>query len=101
MADTRSTPEVLVTSSTLTRPTTATPAVEDCAQLVVEIGEPGTTLDALAKVVTMLRGRRWDVRAVDADLDAGVVRLSVRTDRAELLVGQLQRVVVVGSVSQG
>lgn len=100
MADTRSSPEVPVTSSTLTRPADA-PDSTLCAYLAVELCEPGTTLDALAKIVTMLRGRRWDVRAVDADLDAGLVRLAVRTGRVELLVGQLERVAVVAAVRAG
>lgn len=94
-----------MTSTMLTRPdtTSATPSPEagGCVHLDLELCAPGTTLDALAKIVTMLRGRRWDVRAVDADLDAGVVRLSVRTERAELLTRQLERVVVVGAVRTG
>lgn len=88
-----------MTGSTLTRPAGTAPGPDPCAHLVVELCDPGTTLDALTKIVTMLRGRRWDVRAVDADLEAGVVRLSVRTERVELLAGHLERVVVVGSVS--
>ncbi|MBW0103774.1 hypothetical protein [Pseudonocardia sp. KRD291] len=97
-----------MTSSMLTRPDSPSaparqepgaPSPEDgCVHLDLELCAPGTTLDALAKIVTMLRGRRWDVRAVDADLDAGVVRLRVRTDRPELLRGQLERVAVVGAV---
>ncbi|MDN5916809.1 MAG: hypothetical protein L0I76_17175, partial [Pseudonocardia sp.] len=83
--------------------TSAPPSPEagGCVHLDLELCAPGTTLDGLAKVVTMLRGRRWDVRAVDADLDAGALRLTVRTDRVELLTRQLERVVVVGAVRAG
>lgn len=97
MADTRSRPEVPVTGSTLARPDTA-PAVGGCAHLVVELTDPAGALDTLAKVVTMLRGRRRQVRALDADLDAGVLRLTVRTDAVELVARQLERVVDVQSV---
>lgn len=88
-----------MTSSTLTRPDTPTaPAPEGCRHLAVELTDSGVALDTLAKVVTMLRGRRWEVRALDADLDAGVLRLTVRTDDVELVVRQLERVVAVRSV---
>lgn len=91
-----------MTSSTLTRPDApSAPDADGCAHLTLDLCGPGTALDALAKIVTMLRGRRWDLRAVEADLDAGVVRLVVRTDRVALLTGQLDRVAVVASVRSG
>lgn len=69
-----------------------------CVRLALELSDPTTGLDALCKVITTMRGRRWDVRGVTADLDTGTVSVVVRTARAELLANLLGRVVAVRSV---
>lgn len=88
--------------ATLDRPATVPgPDPAGCVRLALELSDPATGLDALAKVVTTLRGRRWDVRAVHADLDAATVHLTVATARAELLVSLLGRMVAVREVRAG
>ena len=74
------------------------PAPDGCVRLGLELCDPATGLDTLTRVVTTLRGRRWDVRAVQADLDAATLHLTVHTDRADLLARLLTRVPSVRSV---